>query len=114
MKLFRIPRHPVGVVGGVATLITAIALIVLQAIDLLLPQRSPYVGLFANMVMPIMVALSVVVLLIGVLLERRRRKKSPEGAPKPWLVPLAKVGGFTAVAIGVALIALIIVSLIRG
>jgi cytochrome b subunit of formate dehydrogenase len=34
--------------------------------------------------------------------------------PKPWLVPLAKAGGFTAVAIGVALIVLIIVSMIGG
>jgi cytochrome b subunit of formate dehydrogenase len=48
-------------------------------------------------------------------LARSGGLKALEAAPpRPWLAPLARVGGFTAVFIGVALIVLIIWSWIRG
>jgi hypothetical protein len=111
MKLSWIPRHPVGVVGAAMTLLTAISLIVLQVIDMVVLVRSPYVGLFANMVLPILAALSVVVLVIGVVLDRRRRKISPVGAPQPFTINFGNPRHRQAFAtvIGIGLLVLLVV-----
>ncbi len=75
MKLLRIPRHPVGMVGAILTFIAVQGFLVLLVIDLVVPRRNPYVGVFAYLVLPILIVLAVAILVIGVLLGRRWRMK---------------------------------------
>jgi nitrate/TMAO reductase-like tetraheme cytochrome c subunit len=64
----------VGVIGAIMTFIAAQAFLVLLVIDLVVPRRNPYVGVFAYLILPLLLVLAIIVLLIGVLLDRRWRR----------------------------------------
>jgi nitrate/TMAO reductase-like tetraheme cytochrome c subunit len=100
-------RNSISLVGGVLAVIAAANIAFLAVVDFLTP--APYLGIFAYMVLPAVMILGLILIPIGMFLERRRRR-SGAGPQYPHLdlndprqrTLLASVGAFTIVFVALS------------
>lgn len=75
-------RNTLSVAGGVLAVLSLLFMIGLLIVELISEHRSPYIGLFAFLVLPGFLVLGLIVAMIGVLRARRRFKRiSGNGRP---------------------------------
>ena len=76
-------RNTISLVGAVLSLISFLNVAFLFFVNVFSKRPSPYVGILGLMVFPAFLVLGLVLILIGILLERRRRSKAvPEAVPR--------------------------------
>ena len=73
-------RNPLSLIGIALAAVAAVNILVLIVIDLSATNRSPYVGILAYMVAPAFLVLGLVLIPVGIAIERRRRARHA-GAP---------------------------------
>jgi nitrate/TMAO reductase-like tetraheme cytochrome c subunit len=69
-------RNPISLIGVALAAVAFINIVFLVLIDLLSTNASPYIGILAYMVAPAFLVLGLVLIPIGIALERRRRHKA--------------------------------------
>jgi hypothetical protein len=80
-------RNTTSGIGLIIALIAVANLVFLIAADLLSPHDNPYLGILAYIVVPAFLSLGLLLFIVGILIERRRRaRRTPEEvAPYPRL-----------------------------
>jgi nitrate/TMAO reductase-like tetraheme cytochrome c subunit len=73
-------RNPLSLIGVALAAVAAVNILVLVIIDLSASNRSPYVGILAYMVAPGFLVLGLILIPLGIAIERRRRLRHA-GAP---------------------------------
>jgi nitrate/TMAO reductase-like tetraheme cytochrome c subunit len=73
-------RNPLSLIGIALAAVAAVNILVLVVIDLSATNRSPYVGILAYMVAPAFLVLGLILIPVGIAIERRRRLRDA-GAP---------------------------------
>ena len=88
MPAERLPRlvyNPTSAVGAALALICGLAMLVLLAAGLLIePAINPYFGIFMYVVLPLGLLLGLALVPLGMLRERRRRRRQGEAALARW------------------------------
>ena len=72
-------RNPVSMVGAALGLVSLANILFLFLIDVVAGRPSPYIGIFAYMVMPAFLILGLLLIPVGIGFERRRRRKMLPG-----------------------------------
>jgi len=80
-------RHPLSLVGAGLVLLSGVSIIFLFLIEAITGRSNPYLGIFTYMVYPALLLLGVIIIPVGVVLERRRRAKSGD-APRYAVIDL--------------------------
>ncbi len=75
-------RNAVSLVGAVLAIISAANIIFLLLVSYLSARPSPYVGVFAFMVFPAFLVIGLILIPIGMLLERRHRRRLAPSLPR--------------------------------
>ncbi len=108
----RLPKNlynPVSLVGAGVALVAFGTVIIFFLMDVLGYTQSPYLGIFTYMLIPAIMILGLLLIPIGVLLERRRLRKH-ENAPRRYMVlDLNDAGHRTAIMIFTVVTMLLIV-----
>jgi nitrate/TMAO reductase-like tetraheme cytochrome c subunit len=73
-------RNPISLIGAAIAATSVTTMLFLFLVDVISAQPSPYLGVLLFMVSPAFLVFGVVVILFGMLLERRRRHKRKPGA----------------------------------
>jgi nitrate/TMAO reductase-like tetraheme cytochrome c subunit len=74
--LLSISRHPVGLVGVAVTTASAILILTLFSLQLLGMQGGPYVGILAYLILPLIFVAGLILIPIGLRLERQRAERA--------------------------------------
>src|SRR3954462_13866512 len=69
-------KNLVSLVGMAIALVAAANIAFLVFIDVMSEHPSPYIGIFAYMLMPGIMVFGLLLIPVGMLIERRRRRKS--------------------------------------
>jgi len=75
-------RNPISLIGAVIAVVAAANIALLVFVDFVSPRPSPYIGILAYMVLPGFLVLGLVLIPVGMLLERRRRRKHLPSMPR--------------------------------
>src|SRR5262249_37713079 len=80
-------RNYVSFAGALIVIAAVVSILLLFLIELTQSSNNPYIGIITYVVLPAFLMLGLLVILIGMLFERRRRRRSPdpEIAPYPKL-----------------------------
>jgi len=68
-------RHPLSLVGAGLVILSGVSIIFLFLIEAISGRSNPYLGIFTYMVYPALLLLGVIIVPVGVILDRRRRAK---------------------------------------
>jgi len=68
-------RNPISLIGAALVLVSLANIVFLFLADLFGVRAKPYLGIFAYMVFPAILVLGLLIVPIGMLLERRRRRR---------------------------------------
>ena len=75
-------RNVVSLIGAALAVVSAANILFLVLVEYISPRPSPYIGVFAYMILPGFLVLGLVLIPLGILLERRRRRKGEPSMPK--------------------------------
>ncbi len=107
-------RHPVALAGMAVTTVTALLFLVLLVFDLLGFFRNPYVGLLLFVAIPAAFTVGLLLIPLGLRLERRRQRRSPGTAPSDWPVfdlRIARQRGIIGVVVALTCINIVLLSM---
>ncbi len=79
-------RHPLALLGAAITTVMAVLFLVLLLLDFFGFLHSPYLGLLLFVAVPAGFVLGLLLIPLGVHLERRRRRRFPDLPPSDWPV----------------------------
>jgi hypothetical protein len=79
-------RHPVTLVGAAITSVMAALFVTLFLFDALGLVTSPYFGLLLFVAVPAAFVVGLLLIPVGVYLDKRRRRKHPEAPASDWPV----------------------------
>jgi len=68
-------RHPLSLVGAGLVVLSGVSIIFLFMIEAITGRSNPYLGIFTYMVYPALLLLGVIIVPVGVILDRRHRAK---------------------------------------
>jgi nitrate/TMAO reductase-like tetraheme cytochrome c subunit len=68
-------RHPVSLVGVTLVVLSLINIVFVVLLDVLGNRANPYLGIFAYIIFPAILIMGLVLISVGMLLERRRRRR---------------------------------------
>jgi hypothetical protein len=103
-------RHPLSLVGASLAVFSILSIALLLLIETILGRANPYIGIFTYIIHPSLFLFGLMLMLLGALLERRRRVKGGALAPYPRIdLNEAKTRGifFVVVASSVFLMGLV-------
>lgn len=90
-KLPSLFYNPISMLGAVFALVSFCVILFLLLLDLFSPHASPYMGILAFIIMPSVLVLGLILIPIGMVMERRRRLRSDgEREPRSFYVDLGK------------------------
>ncbi len=115
---FRLPpafRHPLALAGLAATILSLTLFFILLLLEQFGFHSNPYFGLLILVAIPVGSAIGLLLVLTGVWLDRRRRRRSPESEQTEWpVVDLGTSRHRKLLVVGVALVALNLILLTMG
>ncbi len=76
-------RNPISWVGLLLTTVSTAFGLPLMFLDLFSRERNPYLGVVIYLILPVTAAVGIMIALIGVVWERRRRLRDPSRVPAP-------------------------------
>jgi len=77
-------KNPVSLIGLALAVVAFANIVFLFLVDMVSTQESPYIGILAYMIMPGLLILGLLLMVIGMILERRRRARGvPDAAQFP-------------------------------
>lgn len=107
-------RHPLALVGVAATILAAILFVILFLLEFLGFLTSPYIGLLLLVAIPIGAGAGLLMILIGVWLDRRRQRRTPD-VPAEWpVIDLRTSRHRKFLVIAIAIVSLNLVVLTMG
>ena len=71
-------RNYISFIGAVIVIAAVVSILLLFLIELTQTADNPYLGIVTYVILPAFLALGIIVILIGMWLERRRRRRSPD------------------------------------
>jgi len=74
-------RHPLSLVGAGLVVLSAVSIVFLFLIEAITGRSNPYIGIFTYIVYPVLLVLGLILVPVGLLLERRRRVRRPDVPP---------------------------------
>jgi len=74
-------RHPLSLVGAGLVILSGASILFLFLIEAITGRANPYLGIFTYMIYPALLLLGVIIIPVGVILERRRRVKGGDLPP---------------------------------
>src|ERR1700758_501213 len=74
-------RHPLSLAGAGLVVLSGISILFLFLIEAITGRANPYIGIFTYMVYPALLLLGMILVPVGVILERRRRVKGGNVPP---------------------------------
>ena len=77
----RLLRNPVSILGAVITTVSAVLFLIVFLLDLLGLHTNPYLGIVFFLILPAIFLAGLLLIPVGVLLERRRRARGIEARP---------------------------------
>ena len=77
-------RNYVSFAGALIVIAAVVSILLLFLIELTQVSNNPYLGIITYVVLPTFLVFGLVVILFGMLLERRRRRRSPDSAIPPY------------------------------
>jgi nitrate/TMAO reductase-like tetraheme cytochrome c subunit len=86
MRQFHFPRvfyNPLSIAGATITLVAGVTLALFLILIATMGEANPYLGVFVYLVLPAVLGLGVILVPIGMLVQRRRRRH-PEEPPMQW------------------------------
>ena len=75
-------RNPVSLIGSALAVVSAANIVFLAFIEMVSTRPSPYVGILAYMVIPAFLGLGLLLIPVGMLLERQRRRRHLPSIPR--------------------------------
>ena len=76
-------RHPLSLIGAGLVVLSGVSILFLFLIEAIAGRSNPYIGIFTYMVYPALLLLGVILVPVGLFLERRRRAKGGAGSVYP-------------------------------
>src|SRR6185369_9641872 len=80
-KLF---RNYISFAGAVIVVAAVVSIVLLFLIELTQSAENPYLGIVTYIILPGFLILGLLVILVGMLLERRRRRRNPDSEIPPY------------------------------
>ena len=77
-------RNYISFVGALIVIAAVVSILLLFLIELTQSSNNPYLGIITYVVLPAFLVFGLLVILIGMLIERRRRRRSPDSAIPPY------------------------------
>src|SRR5215216_8087098 len=77
-------RNYISFIGTVIVIAAVVSILLLFLIELSQTADNPYLGIITYVILPGFLVLGILVILIGMWLERRRRRRSPASAIAPY------------------------------
>jgi len=115
---FRLPpafRHPLALAGMAATVLSLTLFLILLLLEQFGFHSNPYFGLLILVAIPTGSAIGLALILIGVWLDRRRRRRSPESGQTEWpVLDLRTSRHRRMLVVGVAVVSLNLILLTMG
>ena len=74
-------RHPLSLVGAGLVILSGVSIIFLFLIEAITGRSNPYLGIFTYMIYPALLLLGMIIVPVGVILDRRRRAKGGDLPP---------------------------------
>jgi len=68
-------RNYISFIGGAITVASLVSLVLLFLVEITSKQENPYLGLLTYILIPSVLIFGVLVIIVGMILERRRRRK---------------------------------------
>ncbi len=102
-------RNRVSLIGGVLGVISVSNIIFLLFVEFISGRHSPYSGILAYMLLPAVLLVGLLLVPVGMLLERRRRRRQEPGIPRYPRIDLNKPGQRSAFAFVVSFSAIFLV-----
>ena len=76
-------RNYISFAGALIVIAAVVSILLLFLIELTEASNNPYLGIMTYVVLPAFLGFGLLVILIGMLIERRRRRRSPDSAIPP-------------------------------
>jgi hypothetical protein len=77
-------RNYISFAGALIVIAAVVSILLLFLIELTEASNNPYLGIMTYVVLPAFLGFGLLVILIGMLIERRRRRRSPDSAIPPY------------------------------
>jgi nitrate/TMAO reductase-like tetraheme cytochrome c subunit len=77
-------RNYISFAGALIVIAAVVSILLLFLIELTQTSNNPYLGIITYVVLPAFLVFGLLVILIGMLIERRRRRRSPDSAIPPY------------------------------
>jgi len=77
-------RNYISFAGAVIVIAALVSILLLFLIELTQTTHNPYLGIVTYIILPSFLAFGLIVIAIGMLLERRRRRRSPSSEIPPY------------------------------
>ncbi|HJP93904.1 MAG TPA: NapC/NirT family cytochrome c [Pyrinomonadaceae bacterium] len=77
-------RNYISFAGALIVIAAVVSILLLFLIELTQSSNNPYLGIITYVVLPAFLVFGLLVILIGMLIERRRRRRSPDSAIPPY------------------------------
>ena len=81
-RLRMLLRNPVSLAGVALAIVSLANIFLFVLIDLIATKASPYIGILAYMVSPAFLVLGLLLMLVGILLERRKKVVATDFYPR--------------------------------
>ncbi len=86
MKLPKQFNNRISIVGGLLALISFLLIAFLFLLTLLYEQSNNYLGLFTYIILPVFLVIGLLLIPIGLLVNRKKRKHKEKQQKNPWLI----------------------------
>src|SRR5215470_19569878 len=77
-------RNYISFAGTLIVTAAVVSILLLVLIELTQTSNNPYLGIITYVVLPAFLVFGLLVILVGMLFERRRRRRSPDSAVPPY------------------------------
>src|ERR1041385_8754959 len=77
-------RNYISFAGALIVIAAVVSILLLVLLELTEASTNPYLGIMTYVILPAFLMLGLIVTVIGMVIERRRRRRSPDSAIPPY------------------------------